>query len=400
MTAASAEPPRFAAEPCAPLREAVAESCQAARQAQQAYTEAGQQVRLLRRDLVAAQEQLAETEAAADPRARLAAKSACRHAYQEALAVAASDEQRSAALADWAHELDRINRAGRLATRAAARMRGEVAELERSVILAERSEQASRVRAEAADAACLGARVRLAACEERQFGQVAAPGAGAAGPGQAAHPSSSPATGPSNTPMGRISPGPPAEPLVIEAMVTGDRPALELAAGTIAELGHLHQAAIQLQLQELVDAIGSAAADAGYLLFDGRHPFWSGLTPSEAGDVMRALTRLGFRLAPAEGWHAGRVPIPADLTVALAYAGLDPRNRRGLPDDAALRALPASIRVDGRAFLAERAPDLAMDQLVPLLETRAAVLGPLWDAWGVVRPVLLSPRRSLGSLPG
>jgi hypothetical protein len=88
------------------------------------------------------------------------------------------------------------------------------------------------------------------------------------------------------------------------------------------------------------------------------------------------------------------------LAMALAYAGLDARRVHGLPSSEELRALPASMGVDARAFLAARAPDLAMDQLAGLLGPRAARLGPLWDVWGLARPVLLGPRRSLGSLSG
>jgi hypothetical protein len=168
----------------------------------------------------------------------------------------------------------------------------------------------------------------------------------------------------------------------------------------VAEVGRLSPAGIRAQLQELVDAIGSAAGSAGYLLFDEGHPFWAHLSVEEARDVTAALARLGFRFEPAEGWHAGRAPMPADLAVALAYAGLDARRVRGLPSAEELRALPASIGVDARAFLAAGAPDLAMDQLVALLGPRAARLGPLWDVWGLARPVLLGPRRSLGSLSG
>ncbi len=116
--------------------------------------------------------------------------------------------------------------------------------------------------------------------------------------------------------------------------------------------------------------------------------------------MVSGLSRLGFRFEPAEGWHAGRAPAPADLAMALAYAGLDTRLRRSLPGAEELRLLPRSIGVDARAWLAAFAPDLDMEQLVRLLESRAAKLGPLWDAWGLVRPVLLGPRHQLGSLPG
>lgn len=386
-----------AADPCGGLRREVTDRCQQARETLQAHADAAEQARLLRRDLVSAQYRLAAAQQAADPRARLAAKSASREAYQLALLGVKSELERTEALAAWAHELDRINRAGRLATRTAAKSEAEVADLQQSLLLAERSEQIAHVQAVTAEADCLDARVRLAACEERLLAPTPVATSADAGP---------PATmvgsagGDFDAHTGLISAAPHPEPLVMESLVSGDRRALELAAAAIAERGYGRPAQLQLQLQELVDAIQSVASTEGYLVFDGRHPFWASLDVSEARDVMGALARLGFRFEPNEGWHAGRAPTPADLSIALAYAGLDTRTMRGLPDAAALRALPASIMVDARAFLAAVAPDLAVEHLVRLLESHAATLAPLWDAWGLVRPVLLSQRRSLGSLPG
>jgi hypothetical protein len=73
---------------------------------------------------------------------------------------------------------------------------------------------------------------------------------------------------------------------------------------------------------------------------------------------------------------------------------------RDLPGADALKELPRSISVDARGFLAARAPDLTVDHVVQALDRRAAQLEPLWNEWGQVRPILLSERRSLGSLPG
>jgi hypothetical protein len=86
--------------------------------------------------------------------------------------------------------------------------------------------------------------------------------------------------------------------------------------------------------------------------------------------------------------------------MALAYAGLDARNMRDLPTAEELQSLPGSIGVDARAFLAARAPGLAVDQLVAALGRRAEPLELLWNEWGQVRPVLLSDRHQLGSVPG
>ncbi len=183
-------------------------------------------------------------------------------------------------------------------------------------------------------------------------------------------------------------------------MVSGDRRALELAANEIADHTGHSPAEAQLQLQELVDAIVSAAAEEGFLIFDTEHPFWAHLTFEEARDVIAALARLGFAFAPAEGWHAGRAPSPTDLSMALAYAGLDARNMRDLPSSEDLRSLPGSIGVDARAYLAAQAPTLAVDQLVGVLGRRSDQLELLWNEWGQVRPVLLADRHELGSLPG
>ena len=396
------------ADTCVELRHAAVARCDEARAAAQDHALATERTRLLRRDLVAAEHAVATAEAAADPGPGRAQKDTAREAYQAARGRATSEAELREAAATWAHALDRVNRGSRLAARTLARVRAQATSLERAAREADRIEQAARIRAESAESACLDARVRLAACEERLLapadpGHVATPpsptGGGAAGPATAGAPAPWEAMAGGGS-LGSISPIPHGEPLVVEAMVCGDRRALELAATVIAEHGRVSPAAIRVQLQEFVDAVESAASQAGYLLFDAAHHFWSHLAVNEARDVLAALARLGFRFEPAEGWHAGRVPTPTDLAMALAYAGLDARRVRGVPSSEELRALPASIGVDARSFLAAFAPNLAMDQLVPALEMRAAKLAPLWDAWGLVRPVLLSPRRSLGTLPG
>jgi hypothetical protein len=450
------------ADACAEVRQQAALRCEEARAAGHVHAAAVERTRLLRRDLVAATHRRDAAETAAAPGPRRAEKDRARQLYLAAREAATTDGERSEAAATWARELDRINRASRLAARSLAKARAALQVLEQSARESERTEQTLRIQAEAAEAACLDARVRLAGCEERLLGavlpvpgpaavlgqgafagpagahratrppQVMPPmappppvpvGFGAAAPapagpapgfGPGARPSSLPASNAafasaSTVPLQPATVGqeaphvlaePHSEPLVIESMVSGDRLALDLAAAAIGERARLGAAEIRVQLQELVDAVVSAASEAGYLVFDTRHPFWAQLSEMEAADVVSGLSRLGFRFEPAEGWHAGRAPAPADLAMALAYAGLDTRLRRSLPGAEELRLLPRSIGVDARAWLAAFAPDLDMEQLVRLLESRAAKLGPLWDAWGLVRPVLLGPRHQLGSLPG
>lgn len=388
MAMAQHVPDGQARDACAKLRDAVSSHCDAARLGSQAHAEAGERTRALRRDLVTAQHQLSAASEAADPKQRTAEKAAARDAYLLSQQLAQTDAERREATGTWARAVDRINRSGRAAARAVSKVKAQIARIEEDLRGAERAEQAARIRAEAAEAACLDARVRLAACEE----MLAA--GGPVGPVTAFDPHA--ATGGHAVMLGEAPHG---EPLVIEAMVGGDRRVLDEAALAIAEHAASSPAEVRLQLQELVDAIISAASSQGFLVFDQRHPLWAHLSFEEARDVIAALARLGFQSEPAEGWHAGRAPAPADLSMALAYAGLDARNMRDLPSAQDLRELPRSIGVDARAFLATLAPDLAIDHVVLILDRRAARLEPLWNAWGQVRPILLSERRSLGSLP-
>jgi hypothetical protein len=389
MSTPPAVPAGSTADGCSQLRAAVADSCRDAHEAKAKHEASVAHIRDLRRDLVAGQHRHAEAIGAADPAHRRAQKAAARDTYLLARRSAQSAAELRAVTADWAQAVDRINRAGRMSRRAVERASAVVAGLEGELRTAERAEAAARVHAEQAEAACLDARVRLAACEEAAAVPSAPSEATAPAPGNVAAAEAAIVRHPDRN-----------SPLVIESMVSGDRRALELAASVVAAHTGSSHAEAQLQLQELVDAIISVAADEGFLLLDTDHPFWASLSFEEAHDVIAALARLGFGFAPAEGWHAGRAPTPPDLSMALAYAGLDARNMRDLPTAGELQSLPGSIGVDARAFLAARAPGLAVDQLVAALGRRAEPLELLWNEWGQVRPVLLSDRHQLGSVPG
>ena len=378
-----------AADGCAEARATVEARCAESHDASAAYEAAVERVRELRRDLVAAQHRVDEAVAADSPEKRAAEKAAARDSHQLARATAQTDDELREATAAWAKAVDRSNRATSLRHREVTKAKAGASTLENVLQAAEREEQAAKLRADQSEAACLDARVRLAACEEA---------AQAPAPAEAAdvfEPHAN--TGGHAVAISDSSAG---QPLVIESIVTGDRVALELAAERIAEHTGRSPAEEQLQLQELLDAVVSSAAEDGYLLFDPAHRFWAGLTFEEARDVIDALARLGFIFEPTEGWHAARAPAPSDLSMALAYAGLDARNMRDLPSADELAALPASIGVDARAFLAAHAPELTIDNVVRALGRRAESLGQLWNEWGQVRPILLSDRHTLGSVSG
>jgi hypothetical protein len=388
MSTPSTEPGGSAADGCVEARATVDDRCAESHAAAAAHRTAAERVRELRRDLVSAQHRQDSAVAADDSALRAAEKTAARDTYQLALTESDADDEVRAATAAWAKAMDRVNRTAALRHREVAKARTAVTAVAGALHAAERQERATRLRADQAEAACLDARVRLAACEEAAQAPEAAtttvfePHASTGGHAVA------------------VSDSGVGVPLVIESIVSGDRLALELAAARIAERTGDAPAEIQLQLQELLAAIVSAAAEDGYLTFDAAHPFWAGLSFEEAHDVIGALARLGFVFEPAEGWHSGRAPAASDLSMALAYAGLDARNMRDLPSAADLQALPGSIGVDARAFLVAHAPELTVDNVVRALGRRAAELEPLWDAWGQVRPTLLLDRHLLGTTAG
>lgn len=378
-----------AAAACAEARAAVEARCAESHRATAAHEAAVDRVRELRRELVAARHRLDEATAADDPELRAAEKAAARDTYQLARATAETEDRLREATAAWAKAMDHINRVAYRRHREVAQAKAAAKTIESVLHTAERDEQRTKLSADQAEAGCLDARVRLAACEEvaespppAQAADVFEPHANTGGHAVA---------------ISDVSAG---APLVIESIVSGDRVALELAAARIAEHTGRSPAEEQLLLQELLDAVVSSAAEDGYLLFDQAHHFWAGLSFEEARDVIAALARLGFIFEPAEGWHAGRAPAPSDLSMALAYAGLDPRNMRDLPSAQELAGLPASMGVDARGYLAARAPELTVDNVVRALGRRAGALERLWDEWGRVRPVLLSDRHSLGSGEG
>lgn len=380
--------PEGSADGCAEARATVEIRCAESHEATTAHEAVVERLRELRREIVAAQHRLDEATAADDPQLRAAEKAAARDRYQLARTSAETDDQVREATAAWAKALDHINRTASLRRRELTKARAAVTTVEGVLQAVERDEQATKLRADQAEAACLDARVRLAACEEAA--QAPAPAAA-----DVFEPHAN--TGGHAVAIAEASAG---APLVIESILSGDRVALELAAARISEHTGRSPAEEQLQLQELVDAVVSSAAEDGYLLFNQAHSFWAGLTFEEGRDVVDALARLGFIFEPAEGWHAARAPAPSDLSMALAYAGLDARNMRDLPSADDLRVLPASIGVDARGFLAAHAPELSVDNIVRALGRRAGALEQLWNEWGQVRPILLSDRHSLGSVEG
>lgn len=363
-----------------------------ARQAEAAHAEA-------RRTLAVALTALEAAREAVDHRRRLAEKAHLKEVYRGALAVAATQEARASAAADWARGVDRINRAARRARGTLAAAMVDASQAEATAQETASAMRSARIRAESAEVACLEARSRLAVCEEAETSQAGrVPAAPDEPVPRAGAPDGSPSTVPGH-PLAPIPPqGSPSQRilvgqggrLVMEAILWGDRAALIEAAAEIAERTGGQARSVTLQVKALADALSACATARGYISVDHQHPFWSRLSEEEARDIMRAFADMGFRVEPGVGWLGGRAPVSKDLSVALAYAGIDPRTIRHMLPSEELATLPDRVSVDVVAMLAAEVPDLSLERLVALLEERSLPLSELWDAWGQIRPVLLA----------
>ncbi|HXG40057.1 MAG TPA: hypothetical protein VNJ28_03865, partial [Candidatus Limnocylindrales bacterium] len=127
-----------------------------------------------------------------------------------------------------------------------------------------------------------------------------------------------------------------------------------------------------------------------YLDFPADHPFWGPNTLQVNRDIVAGLASLGYRFDGLGGWLDDRIPGQRDLSLAMGYAGLDPIRIRIWPTEAEIAALFRDVRVAADEFLVEALGSLALGELVALLGRRADRLTDLWNAWGRVRPVLLS----------
>jgi hypothetical protein len=338
---------------------------------------AADDLRLTRENLEAARLAEEQARATADDRLVLTAKSEARQRYRLALAEAETASARQAAAAAWMREIDRINRASRDAIAVFVACQARSIAHQQLADAAQRNHAACRIKWEAAAAACVDARSDVAEALERSAFTVPI------------FDEPSPAASPTH--VIAIDPGTPAgsSASVLDRLVDGDRGSLDLVAQQMAELTGGVRSQYLLLIQELIDELAVAAADAGLLVFDHNHPFWAQFTPAEARTIALVLRDVGFRFHPRDGWYGRRVPAVHELALALAYAGWDLRRLRGFPAGDDLRQLPESVTVSTREHVAALAPDLDLDQMLQLLGSRADRLGDLWDVWTHLRALLL-----------
>ena len=80
-----------------------------------------------------------------------------------------------------------------------------------------------------------------------------------------------------------------------------------------------------------------------------------------------------------------------ELSVAVSNVGLDPRGHMRLVTQESIETLWQGTSVRVEDFLAARAPDLDLHEMIICLGPNSSRLSELWDMWGRLRPLLLTP---------
>lgn len=179
----------------------------------------------------------------------------------------------------------------------------------------------------------------------------------------------------------------PARSRPLSAVLGRDPAAIARVAAAVAR-GPEEAARLEELLGDLADAIATRAADAGSVDPVG-YGFWHEFDIAETRGIVEALAALGFRFDLRDGFLDGLVPGQRDLSLAVAYAGLDPRRLRRWPPERELAELFRGASVASERFVLASAPRLERHQVQSLLGPLAEGLAPLFAAWDRVAPVLL-----------
>jgi len=365
-----------AADPCAEPRRLAMERRELAERAAVLARTAAEALRTAQRGY---DEQVAQAEQAerdADPRAIRMAKDLAQRAFHEERGRASTPEAREAAARTWLQEINAINRRHREARAALERAQSLSRELLPRIERLGLEADAARIGAESAAAAGREAQEALAACEEATTPARAAVGEAGEAPAS----------------QGRPFPSTPSAdglPLIV-AVLRGDQPALDRVVAAMAGGDPQEERRWRLRMAALVDAITARAIESAYLDFPAGHRFWGAFTAQQCRDIAAALASLGFRYDGLGGFADERVPGQRDLSLAVGYAGLDPMRIRIWPSEAEMPHLYREAVVAADQWLAEAAGDLLLGEMVDALGRRADELADVWNAWGRLRPVLLS----------
>ncbi len=393
--ATSADP---AADPCAANRVLADERCAVAATAADQARVAAEALRDAQRAYDTLRERVERAQAEGDPRALAAGKDQLHRQFRAATALARSADDTEAAAREWLTQINDLNvrarDALRLAEAGSAELRAALPRLERMGVEAD----AARISAANAEVACREAQSQLAACEEAEVlarRQQEAPDAAAASAtlvDDDAGPSGIPGDGAGSferqvpwTQEATFAGSP-----VVVRILRGDRGARERLVAALGAGDAEAERAWQTRIAGLVGAITGRAIEDGYLDMPEDDTFWSMFPPREAREIVAALSALGFRFDGAGGFADERVPAQRDLSLAVGYAGLDRMRIRNWPREQELAELYRNADVAADEWLAHNAGDLTLGEMVDALGPRAGNLADVWNAWGRVRPLLLS----------
>jgi len=379
---------RGATDPCAASRAAMDERCTTATAMRERSRAAATAARDAQRAYEVLEEQVARGRELSDPKTIAATKTALRDQFRVEERAAKTPDESETAARRWLQSINEANEAVRAARRlvetATTELRDRAVEVDRLALDAD----AARISAEGADEACRVARDELARCEEQVAANAPAPVPAEPHPFAGVWP-----TEEDLTPI-RPAQGAPADSLAgqsaILRLVRGDRAALDRVVAAVAGSDAAAVADWQIRITALSDAIVARAIEAGYLTLPEDHPFWGLFSDKEQREIIEALSALGFRFDGLGGFADGRVPATRDLSLAVGYAGLDRMRIRTWPRDAEIAALYSDASVAADTWLIWAANDLELGTLTSALGPRAVELGPIWDAWGRVRPALVA----------
>jgi hypothetical protein len=361
------------ADPCAGQRRLSDERCAVAGHAREQAEAAAANLQQSRRAYDEVIRRIDEAQERADPRQVDGAKETARSAFRSARDRATSRADLQLAATVWLTEINRINLATRDATMLISREQVDAAALLASIERQALAADAARITAEAAREACVDAQAALAACAEGDHDAAARSRVAAvAAEAPAAH-------------WDREDGHPPE----IVRLLRGETGARERLVAQLAGSDVDEQRRYQLWLSELVDAIFAASIEMAVLDFPAEHPFWSAFDRPQSRDIVVALASLGFRFDGLGGFAGERIPGQRELSLAVGYAALDPMRIRSWPTGAEMADLFASVTVAADEFLATRAPDLELGEMVTILGRRSERLSEVWNRWGRIRPLLL-----------
>lgn len=368
--------------PCAQARAEVDSRCAEAERLQQAAIAHQQRLREARRQLHEVST-LREADSRVRDRRQLdEAKNVARKAYHAALMTADSAGQVQEAAQGWLREIDRLNRQVDLADRRAEDVVRRATELERAMPGIELAADAARITAEGAQVACLEARRTLAACEEEAQRRIQHP-IDAAQPTTTFEEGTADQAVASQPAVHRVRP--------ITLVLRGDRETLLSLGLRLAEETGVEAGRLQLLLLELREQLAARALEDNALRFPADHPFWSQFPGEGARRVVASLASMGYRFDGRESWADDHAPTMRELAIAVSHVGLDPRSLRRPAAQEALDSLWLGTTVATEEYLASRAPNLDLEQVMGYLGPRGARLSQLWDLWGRLRPLLLTP---------